>query len=262
MEEDHVGTFLCCSFYTVYALTIPAVTLACNKEEHTHSEECYSQDNELICGKEEHVHSQECTKQEEENVEENVEEDVEEDVVEENTTVVKETEPSTNAKSSEVNTTTSEYVLNDHNDNIVSVKVTYKKGAKDVDVTNSGTITKPDDKYLKITVEFERIPSKELRDSHNGSFTYKLPEFLNITTATKDIVDNSNKTIGTIRVENGKAIITYNADYLQDATDGNVLSGNFFVEGEINLNMLNKDNGKKILIRIKEQSLWIMVLNI
>lgn len=50
-------------FCTVYALTIPAVTLDCNMEEHTHSEECYSQDNELICGKEEHVHSQECTKQ-------------------------------------------------------------------------------------------------------------------------------------------------------------------------------------------------------
>lgn len=228
-------------FCTVYALTIPAVTLACNKEEHMHTEECYSQDNELICGKEEHVNRKNVQNKKRRMLRR----DVEEDVVEENTTVVKETEPSTNAKSSEVNTTTSEYVLNDHNDNIVSVKVTYKKGDKDVDVTNSGTITEPDDKYLKITVEFERIPSKELRDSHNGSFTYKLPEFLNITTTTKDIVDDSNTKIGKIHVEKGKAIITYDAWYLQDATDGNVLSGNFFVEGEINLNMLNKDNGKK-----------------
>ena len=51
-------------FCTVYALTIPAVTLACNMEEHTHTEECYSQDNELICGKEEHTHTEDCYEKE------------------------------------------------------------------------------------------------------------------------------------------------------------------------------------------------------
>ena len=52
---------------TVYALSLPAQTLACNKEEHTHTAECYDENNELICEKEEHTHTDDCTKQEEVN---------------------------------------------------------------------------------------------------------------------------------------------------------------------------------------------------
>lgn len=40
---------------TVYALSLPAQTLACDKEEHTHTAECYDENNELICEKEEHI---------------------------------------------------------------------------------------------------------------------------------------------------------------------------------------------------------------
>ena len=37
-------------FITVYALTIPAVTLACDKEEHVHTTECYDENNDFyIC---------------------------------------------------------------------------------------------------------------------------------------------------------------------------------------------------------------------
>ena len=36
---------------TVYALSLPAQTLACDKEEHTHTAECYDENNELICEK-------------------------------------------------------------------------------------------------------------------------------------------------------------------------------------------------------------------
>ena len=64
MEKDDALSFLCCSFWTVYALILPAITLEskkCNIEEHTHNAECYSESQELICGKEEHVHTSECT---------------------------------------------------------------------------------------------------------------------------------------------------------------------------------------------------------
>lgn len=52
---------------TVYALSLPAQTLACDKEEHTHTTECYDENNELICEKEEHTHTDDCNKQEEVN---------------------------------------------------------------------------------------------------------------------------------------------------------------------------------------------------
>ena len=49
---------------TVYALSLPAQTLTCDKEEHTHTAECYDENNELICEKEEHTHTDDCNKQE------------------------------------------------------------------------------------------------------------------------------------------------------------------------------------------------------
>ena len=56
-------------FCVVYALTLPAITLEgktiCGMEEHTHTEECY-QDDELVCGKEEHQHTEDCYEKEEE----------------------------------------------------------------------------------------------------------------------------------------------------------------------------------------------------
>lgn len=50
-------------FCTVYALILPAVTLErpakCGLEEHTHTEECYT-DGVLSCEKKEHVHTEAC----------------------------------------------------------------------------------------------------------------------------------------------------------------------------------------------------------
>lgn len=57
---------------TVYALSLPAQTMTCDKEEHTHTAECYDENNELICEKEEHTHTDDCNKQEEVNEQEEV----------------------------------------------------------------------------------------------------------------------------------------------------------------------------------------------
>lgn len=57
---------------TVYALSLPAQTMTCDKEEHTHTAECYDDNNELICEKEEHTHTDDCYKQEEVNEQEEV----------------------------------------------------------------------------------------------------------------------------------------------------------------------------------------------
>lgn len=51
-------------FCTVYALILPAITLerktVCGREEHSHTEECYSSDGQLTCGKTEHTHTESC----------------------------------------------------------------------------------------------------------------------------------------------------------------------------------------------------------
>ena len=139
---------------------------------------------------------------------------------------------------------TGEYVLNDHADKIKSVTLTYEKDGTKVDVTNTGMIKAPDDTYLKITVAFKDIPQTVIRDTYNRSFVYKLPEFFHISKAeVKDMLDGTNKKIGTIEIKNDKVVITYAPEFLTNATEGDILNGSFYVEGEIKLSKLNQENG-------------------
>lgn len=130
------------------------------------------------------------------------------------------------------------YVLTDSN--ISSVKVSTDKNSDGVE---NGTIT-PDTKYLKLKVEFKGIHADTLETQYGGSFAYNLPEFFRSTSTTeRPIIDDNNKVIGKIHVENGKAIVTYTKEFLESLGEHATLSGNFFLEGEVDLSTLDKDNG-------------------
>ena len=115
-------------FITVYALTIPAVTLACDKEEHVHTTECYNENNELICTKEEHTHSEDCyekEEQEQEPVEEENEDVVQDETqVASNEEVTKPEEEQDTTEGEEQTTTQTDYELT--NNDITSIEVDYK----------------------------------------------------------------------------------------------------------------------------------------
>lgn len=124
--------------------------------------------------------------------------------------------------------------------NIASVKVSTDKNS---DGTENGTIT-PDTKYLKLKVEFKNIHANILENQYGGSFAYDLPEFFRSTSTTeRPIIDDNNKVIGKIHVENGQAIVTYTKEFLERLGEHATLSGNFFLEGEVDLSTLDKDNG-------------------
>lgn len=130
------------------------------------------------------------------------------------------------------------YVL--QNNNIKSVKVSTDKNS---DGVQNGTIT-PNTKYLKFKVEFQNIHADTLENQYGGSFTYNLPAFFRSTSTTeRPIIDKNNKQIGTIHVENGQAIVTYTKEFLASLGDNATLSGSFFLEGEVDLTTLDKDNG-------------------
>lgn len=130
------------------------------------------------------------------------------------------------------------YVL--QKNNIASVKVSTNKNSDGIE---NGTIT-PDTKYLKLKVEFKNIHADILENQYGGSFTYNLPEFFRSTSTTeRPIIDKNNKKIGAIHVENGKAIVTYTKEFLESLGEHATLSGNFFLEGEVDLTTLDKDNG-------------------
>lgn len=234
-------------FCVVYALTLPAITLEgktiCGMEEHTHTEECY-QDDELVCDKEEHQHTEDCYEKEEEQPveEENTQPDTTEPSDEVET--VENQDDGTSSKeldtgNGEETTTKTPFVLNS-TDRIDSVTVTDNKNNPGI---SNGTLT-PDSRYLKITVNFKNINASELKNTYGGSFSYKLPDFFRmIDTTDRPITDSSNNQIGTIHVEKGKAIVTYTDEFFNSLVENATLDGSFFVEGEINLNELNKDDG-------------------
>lgn len=124
--------------------------------------------------------------------------------------------------------------------NIASVKVSTNKNSDGIE---NGTIT-PDTKYLKLKVEFKNIHANILENQYGGSFAYDLPEFFRSTSTTeRPIIDDNNKVIGKIHVENGQAIVTYTKEFLESLGEHATLSGNFFLEGEVDLSTLDKDNG-------------------
>lgn len=137
-------------FITVYALTIPAVTLACDKEEHVHTTECYNENNELICTKEEHTHSEDCYEKEEQEQEPVEEED--EDVVEDETQVAsdedvtKPEEEQDTIESGESNPSVSEgYNFSNDETKINQIDWYYIKDSTETKIDTDGSIQIPGD---------------------------------------------------------------------------------------------------------------------
>lgn len=260
-------------FWTVYALILPAITLEskkCNIEEHTHSAECYSESQELICGKEEHVHTSECTSINNDlsdsgedagtvpdasgndaNGNEEGKNTPEESVIPEESVVPAEPEPSGGTGTTETPGETGEYVLNEHANQITSVTFTYKKNGKEVEVNEGQIIDTPDDLSMNIKVVFTSIPVATLKE-HNGKFVYNLPkEFQIKATTTKNMTEGSN-VIGTITVDtNGKVVVAYNDEYLNNLGENLTIGGNFFASAELKLNSITEGNGQTTVMTPK-----------
>ena len=237
-------------FCVVYALTLPAITLEgktiCGMEEHTHTEECY-QDDELVCDKEEHQHTEDCYEKEEEQPveEENTQEDTTESSDEVETVAepeLKDAERTTDEQ--EESKTNVDFVLNEHPENIESTVLYVKNKDQWTEISNGES---PNNTSLKILVKFQKIHTKEFMEKCNCKFTYNLPNFLSFIDITAPMMDkDTNEKIGEINASNGKVVVTYFKGYLQKLLDGSgaetsTFSGEFYVEGKIDLSRLDSN---------------------
>lgn len=238
---------------TVYALSLPAQTMTCDKEEHTHTAECYDENNELICEKEEHTHTDDCNKQEEVNEQEEVvedepktqnnEEQVSQESEEETTTTTTETTTETTKQpfdlSSEAN-----------KDKITSVVMYYKDADDKWQNLDKGD-AKPNSTELYLKVDFDKIDTKNLLEQHDGILVYNLPACMrDFEKAGNGILKAGNEDIGKIEIENNKVKVTLDKKYLNKlvTNSNNQLNGSFYVKGQIDLTEINKNNGKATLV--------------
>ena len=232
---------------TVYALSLPAQTLACDKEEHTHTAECYDENNELICEKEEHTHNEDCNKQEEVNEQEEVVEDEPETQNEdEQESQVSEEETTT------TETTTEPFDLSSdaNKDKIKSVVMYYKDADDKWQNLDNGNVS-PNSTELYLKVEFDKINTSDLLNQHNGILVYSLPDFMrDFEKAGNGNLLAGKENIGKIEIENNQVKITLDKKYLGDlvTNNNNQLNGSFYVKGQINLIKINQNNGKATLV--------------
>lgn len=229
---------------TVYALSLPAQTLACDKEEHTHTAECYDENNELICEKEEHTHTDDYNKQEEV-----VKDEPETQNDDEQVSQVSEEETTTETTTE---TTKQPFDLSsDANKGKIKSVVMYYKDANDKwQSLNSGTAD-PNSTELYLKVDFDKIDTKNLLEQNNGILVYSLPKFMrDFEKAGNGNLLAGERNIGTIEIENNQVRITLKKDYLNElvTNSSNQLDGSFYVKGQIDLTEINKNNGQATLV--------------
>lgn len=238
---------------TVYALSLPAQTLTCDKEEHTHTAECYDENNELICEKEEHTHTDDCNKQEEVNEQEEVVKDEPETINNEQVSQESEEETTTTTTTETTTETTKQpFDLSSeaNKDKITSVFMYYKDADDKWQNLDKGD-AKPNSTELYLKVEFDKINTKNLLEQHNGILLYSLPDFMrDFEKAGNGTLLAGDKNIGTIEIEKNKVKFTLDQTYLKGLVDkgSNQLNGSFYVKGQIDLTKINQNNGEAKLV--------------
>ncbi len=236
---------------TVYALSLPAQTMTCDKEEHTHTAECYDDNNELICEKEEHTHTDDCYKQEEVNEQEEVVKDELETINNEQVSQESEEETTTTTtKETTTETTKQPFDLSSeaNKDKITSVFMYYKDADDKWQNLDKGD-AKPNSTELYLKVEFDKINTKNLLEQHNGILLYSLPDFMRDFEKAGTLLAG-DKNIGTIEIEKNKVKFTLDQTYLKGLVDkgSNQLNGSFYVKGQIDLTKINQNNGEAKLV--------------
>lgn len=237
---------------TVYALSLPAQTLACDKEEHTHTAECYDENNELICEKEEHTHTDDCYKQEEVNEQEEVVKDEPETQnKDEQVSQVSEEETTTTETTTE--TTKQPFDLSYHTENIESVKFVYKKTeiidgkekTTEYDVPTDGSILSYDTLDMTYKLFFKGISAKTLKEC-GGIIKYQLPNGFKIRKMIEGkTILSGGVVIGNMNVStDGLVTITYNQQFLSRLQENETLTGSFEVDAQIDMNKIDSSTGK------------------
>lgn len=243
-------------FCVVYALTLPAITLEgktiCGMEEHTHTEECF-QDDELVCGKEEHQHTEDCYEKEEEQPVE--EENTQPETPESSEEVQAATESEDNKQDEsneeeqqESTQVTSEgFNLSSDANKISSVDWYYIKDGTPTNIDVTGNTEIPGDAILKLSVHYQGIQIEHLKANYNRTLIFDLPEILRNAEAQGSIMSGSTK-VGIVTVDNGKVKVQFYEDYLNGLKNKGTttIDGDFYVTGEANLSNV-PDEGKKTI---------------
>lgn len=255
---SHQHTASC--FETVEKL-VDTESLTCTlpeDEKHTHTALCYGT-WELTCDMEEHTHTEECSTAEEteatEETEETTEPEEEMSGMEIDPSLpVMGTAYASGAKTRAYSVMTLDADTTGATDpvsveNYITGATLYYRTNENAAWTNvSGATDIPGDADFKLEISYGNVPIDTLLAA-DGKMTYTLPALFRNATANGSITSGST-TVGTITVANNTVTLAFDTTWLakQKTETNTVISGDFFVEAEVDLSQVGEDGTGKIVI--------------
>ena len=227
-------------------------------EKHTHTALCYGT-WELTCDMEEHTHTEECSTAEEteatEETEETTEPEEEMSGMEIDPSLpVMGTAYASGAKTRAYPVMTLDADTTGATDpvsveNYITGATLYYRTDENAAWTNvSGATDIPGNADFKLVISYGNVPIDDLLAA-GGKMTYTLPDLLRNATANGSITSGST-TVGTITVANNTVTLAFDTTWLakQKTETNTVISGDFFVEAEVNLSQVGEDGTGQIVI--------------
>ena len=227
-------------------------------EKHTHTALCYGT-WELTCDMEEHTHTEECSTAEEteatEETEETTEPEEEMSGMEIDPSLpVMGTAYASGAKTRAYSVMTLDADTTGATDpvsveNYITGATLYYRTYENAAWTNvSGATDIPGDADFKLVISYGNVPIDDILAA-GGKMTYTLPNLLRNATANGSITSGST-TVGTITVANNTVTLAFDTTWLakQKTETNTVISGDFFVEAEVNLSQVGEDGTGQIVI--------------
>ena len=227
-------------------------------EKHTHTALCYGT-WELTCDMEEHTHTEECSTAEEteatEETEETTEPEEEMSGMEIDPSLpVMGTAYASGAKTRAYSMMTLDADTTGATDpvsveNYITGATLYYRTNENGEWTDvSGATDIPGNADFKLVISYGNVPIDDLLAA-GGKMTYTLPDLLRNATANGSITSGST-TVGTITVANNTVTLAFDTTWLakQKTETNTVISGDFFVEAEVNLSQVGEDGTGQIVI--------------
>lgn len=227
-------------------------------EKHTHTALCYGT-WELTCDMEEHTHTEECSTAEEteatEETEETTEPEEEMSGMEIDPSLpVMGTAYASGAKTRAYSVMTLDADTTGATDpvsveNYITGATLYYRTDENAAWTNvSGATDIPGDADFKLVISYGNVPIDDLLAA-GGKMTYTLPALLRNATANGKITSGSAE-VGTITVANNTVTLAFDTTWLakQKTETNTVISGDFFVEAEVDLSQVGEDGTGQIVI--------------
>ena len=131
---------------------------------------------------------------------------------------------------------------NRKNLNGVTLQYYDENSKKWMDIPESGMQPIPGNARIRLQVQYKDVPIDSLIQSYGCALTYPFPTQLR-EAVTGNVLDAGKNVVGDITVQDGKIVVAFKQSYLDELNKSpgtSSITGDFYVEGKINLSQLDE----------------------